>query len=72
MHDEHAALAGAFGASAANPAMGARVDDIIKQAKGAGVSILAIIQAILAHAGDLQAIYDAIKALIDKLHPKTP
>ncbi len=70
MHDEHDTMK-ALSIAAALPA-DSGTHTLIDQARAAGVSAGSIIQALLAHAGDVQAIIAAIKALIAKIHPKPP
>ncbi len=51
-----------------SPELGSAID----KAKASGVSIFAIFQAILAHAGDIQKIIQAILALIPAVTPPQP
>ncbi len=46
-----------------------RLSETINQAKTAGVSIFAILAAIIAHAGDIQGIITAILNLIANINP---
>lgn len=51
---------------------GEKVKTVIDKAIAAGVSLLAIIKAILAHARDISGIIAAIEALIAQLMPPAP